>query len=145
MGTRSAIAVNHSGVIKAVYCHWDGYLDHNGRILLEHYNSPKANHLISMGDMSYLGEEIGEQHDFNDDSHPEWCKFYARDRGEDPADWSVFHSRDEYMSEMGHRGCDYLYLIDNGIWYVSQRGRDFELLETAIENMEMIDAKLVLE
>jgi hypothetical protein len=46
---------------------------------------------------------------------------------------------------MGHRGCDYLYLIDNGIWYVSQRGRDFELLETAIENMEMIDAKLVLE
>lgn len=136
MATRSAIAVSHGGVIKAIYCHWDGYLEHNGRILLKHYNSPKANQLISMGDLSCLRQEIGERQDFDDDSNPDWCKFYARDRGEDPADWSVFHSRDEYVSEMGASGCDYFYLMDNGIWYVSQLGREFELLETAIENME---------
>ena len=136
MATRSAIAVSHGGVIKAIYCHWDGYLEHNGRILLKHYNSPKTNQLISMGDLSCLGREIGEQQDFDDDSNSDWCKFYARDRGEDPADWSVFHSREEYVSEMGAGGCDYFYLMDNGIWYVSQLGREFELLETAIENME---------
>lgn len=136
MGTRSAIAIAHGDVIKAIYCHWDGYLDHNGRILLEHYHSPKTNQLISLGDLSSLGKEIGEKHSFEDNSHPEWCKFYARDRGEDPADWSVFHSRDEFVAEMGASGCEYFYLMDNGIWYVSQHGREFERLETAIENME---------
>ena len=32
MATRSAIGVMHGYKCKAVYCHWDGYLDHNGRI-----------------------------------------------------------------------------------------------------------------
>jgi len=30
MGTRSRIAVMHGSVAKSVYCHWDGYLEHNG-------------------------------------------------------------------------------------------------------------------
>ncbi len=27
------------GIIKSIYCHWDGYPSNNGKILLEHYNS----------------------------------------------------------------------------------------------------------
>ena len=46
MGTRSVIAVMHGTNAKAVYCHWDGYLEHNGKILQEHYNSVKANELV---------------------------------------------------------------------------------------------------
>ena len=33
-----------------MYCHYDGYLDHNGRILLEHYNSEEdARALVDNG------------------------------------------------------------------------------------------------
>ena len=38
MGTRSRIGVMHGDVVKSVYCHWDGYLEHNGVILQEHYD-----------------------------------------------------------------------------------------------------------
>jgi hypothetical protein len=65
MGTRSVIGVYHGGNAKAVYCHWDGYLDHNGRILLDHYDSPRANELVALGDLSSLRPEIGEQHPFS--------------------------------------------------------------------------------
>ena len=40
MATRSCIGIKHGDVIKSVYCHWDGYLDHNGKILLENYKDP---------------------------------------------------------------------------------------------------------
>ncbi len=65
MGTRSRIGVMHGDVCKSVYCHWDGYLDHNGRILQEHYDSAQANHLVALGDISSLGTKIGDAHPFS--------------------------------------------------------------------------------
>ena len=52
MGTRSRIGVMHGDKLKSVYCHWDGYLQHNGQLLQNHYDSAKANHLISLGFMT---------------------------------------------------------------------------------------------
>jgi hypothetical protein len=146
MGTRSAIAVAHGDVIKAVYCHWDGYLEHNGRILQKHYPSHLANQLVSMGDISSLRPEIGEKHPFSphsskmsmdeyDARYGNMTTFYARDRGEDGADWSVFNSREDFVSEMSHRDCEYLYLMDGGVWYVST-GDEFQRLETALESIK---------
>ncbi len=34
MGTRSRVGIMHGTVCKSVYCHYDGYLDYTGRILL---------------------------------------------------------------------------------------------------------------
>ena len=65
MGTRSRIGVMHGNNVKSIYCHWDGYLDFNGRILQEHYDSVKANHLVALGDMSSLRANIGEKHAFS--------------------------------------------------------------------------------
>jgi len=65
MGTRSRIGVMHGSVCKSVYCHWDGYLEHNGEILQEHYDSAKANHLVALGDLSSLRATIGEKHAFS--------------------------------------------------------------------------------
>lgn len=146
MGTRSAIAVAHGDVIKSVYCHWDGYIEHNGRILQDHYPSYLANQLVSMGDISSLRETIGEKHPFSpigsditaeeyESKYGNMTTFYARDRGEDPADWSVFHSREEFLEEMAHSGCEYFYLMDGGIWYVST-GDEFQRLETALESIK---------
>jgi len=56
MGTRSRIGYelpDHSVV--SVYCHWDGYVENNGRILVEHYqNRDDVQELIDGGSMSSL-------------------------------------------------------------------------------------------
>ena len=81
MGTRSRVAVMHGDNCKSIYCHWDGYLEYNGKLLQEHYDSAKANNLVALGDMSSLGANIGTQHAF--DKAPEGeCTFYMRDRNE---------------------------------------------------------------
>ena len=56
MGTRSTIALEFAdGTVQSVYCHWDGYLEHNGQILLKHYSDPfKLRDLIDLGGFSSL-------------------------------------------------------------------------------------------
>ena len=83
MSTRSMIAIHQKdGDIRSVYCHWDGYLEHNGVILYNFYDTPeKVNNLIDHGAMSYLGSEIGKKHDFSKSYYG--CTFYHRDRQED--------------------------------------------------------------
>lgn len=67
MSTRSRIGVlNEDGTIRSIYVHWDGYPSNNGKILAEHYRDiRKIQKLIELGDISILGPEIGEKHDFD--------------------------------------------------------------------------------
>ncbi len=53
MATRSTIAVQHNdGTISQIYCHWDGYLEYNGKILLTHYSTLESvEDLVKYGDM----------------------------------------------------------------------------------------------
>lgn len=134
MGTRSAIGIKHGDVVKAVYCHWDGYLEHNGLILARFYdNSVKVNKLISMGDLSSLGASIGEKHDFNQVNLAETleetvCKFYKRDRGEENVDYRTFKDVQDFLENF-NAGEEYHYLFDNGKWYYSAYGEEFKPLE----------------
>ncbi len=66
MATRSRIGmVKSDGKIVSVYCHWDGYPSHVGKLLLEDYNTlEKVAELLSHGSISSLYERIGEKHDF---------------------------------------------------------------------------------
>ena len=137
MATRSAIGIKHGDVVKAVYCHWDGYLDYNGVILANYYtDSVKVNKLISMGDLSSLGASIGEKHDFNQHNDAETladtvCKFYGRDRGEEGIEFKSFRNEDDYLENFD-MGVEYYYLFDNGTWYYSEYGRPFKELEVDI-------------
>lgn len=83
MGTRSTIAIrNTDNTVTGIYCHWDGYLEHNGKILAENYTTEAAvRELIALGDLSSLGETVGVKVDFNG-SHDGQCLAYGRDRGE---------------------------------------------------------------
>lgn len=51
MSTRSLIAIKQTdGTVKSIYCHWDGYVSHNGRLLIEHYATPEAvEELLALG------------------------------------------------------------------------------------------------
>ena len=137
MGTRSAIGIKHGSVIKAVYCHYDGYLEYVGRALLLYYqDSIKVNRLIAMGDMSCLGAAIGDKHAFNDRSNylddgiAEQCTFYSRDRGEENVGFRTFQTEQQFVDEF-EAGEEFYYLYDRGTWFYSQ-GDAFEPLSPAV-------------
>jgi hypothetical protein len=127
MGTRSRIGVMHGDKLKSVYCHWDGYLEHNGRILQDHYDSAKANHLVSLGFISSLGPELGEKHPFSQfevnmpsdefkEKYGNMCTFYGRDRDETGVDFTVDQSYEEFLSK--DYDYEYYYIMCDGVWYV---------------------------
>ncbi len=129
MGTRSRIGVMHGDKVKSIYCHWDGYLEHNGRILQEHYDSARANHLVALGDLSSLRPEIGEEHAFSQFDLPayeveafkvlteNWCTFYGRDRGEKGVEFKVAQTFDEFLVQCDNSGAEYYYIMRDGTWY----------------------------
>ena len=129
MGTRSRIGVMHGDKVKSIYCHWDGYLDFNGRILQEHYDSAKANNLVALGDLSSLRPNIGEKHAFSQFELPadeveafkalteNWCTFYGRDRGEKGVEFKVAQTFDEFLEQCYNSGAEYYYIMKDGVWY----------------------------
>ncbi len=135
MGTRSGIGIVdrdiHGKVIRVrgVYCHWDGYLEHNGVILAGSYtNADKINALVELGDLSCLRNEVGEKHDFNDlgmDAPQRvhgWTTAYHRDRGE-ALRQRVFEGADamtKFKQALRDSWAEYLYLYDKGKWHWCQ-------------------------
>ena len=149
MGTRSTIALEFAdGTVEQVYCHWDGYLAHNGQILFQYYTDPfKLRDLIDMGDLSSLGKVIGQAHPFSPHGSKEdealyeaakaegACTFYGRDRGEtcparkfkDFADYKDNHQYEEYE-----------YILRNvdgkAVWFVAEHGDGYIELDAALED-----------
>lgn len=141
MATRSAIGIKHGDRIKAVYCHWDGYVEHVGAVLNVYYqDSVRLNKLISMGDLSGIGADIGEVHDFGaraeylPDGAATQCTFYTRDRGED-APFKSFDNEAEFVDHYESCGCEYFYLYDHGVWYVQGRNGNFNPLHEELAKL----------
>ncbi len=130
MSTRSTISLQNSdGSIRSIYCHFDGYISHNGKLLNEHYDTiDKINALLDLGSISSLHEstECPEGHTF-DRPVKGYCNAYHRDRGEDLV-ISTYKSRDDIYGE------EYNYLFVDGQWYVRcHETYGFELLDSVIE------------
>lgn len=124
MATRSTIAIrNADTTVTGIYCHWDGYLSYNGKILVENYTTEaKVRELIALGDLSSLGESIGEKVNFNDPAaHKDQCVAYGRDRGETGVDATTFGSWREMLNKVGEE-YNYLFVPGEG-WYVDYDGR----------------------
>ena len=128
MGTRSRIGVMHGDIVKSVYSHWDGYLEHNGKILQEHYDSAKANNLVALGDLSSLAPEIGEEHPFSRfdcsmsdqdylQRYSKMTTFYGRDRGETGTEFKAAHTFAEFLAQCDGCGAEYYYIMRDGVWY----------------------------
>jgi hypothetical protein len=120
MGTRSLIGVMHGDNCKYVYCHWDGYLEHNGKILQEHYDSAKANHLVALGDISSLRTNIlipdGVEHTFENPADGITI-FYGRDRGETGVEFRSVSSFELFLKRVSDTGAEYYYIMKDGVWY----------------------------
>ena len=132
MGTRSRIGIEMPDhTVVSAYCHWDGDVEGNGKILVEHYQNRKdVQELIDGGSMSSLrtrgewnskalrdekGEWISDAAGhlmYENDREPQ--PLYHSERGEDI---NVEHtSFDKFVSgDLG--GEEYAYLFDlNGNW-----------------------------
>ena len=134
MATRSTIALEYAdGTVQQVYCHWDGYLEYNGRLLYEHYqDSAKTELLIAQGDISSLSKEIGVKHPFDareggitqaeyDSLYSDMTTFYGRDRSERNVKAKKFSSFDNYCEKVQFEEYNYILRTD-GKWYVAYDG-----------------------
>jgi hypothetical protein len=132
MSTRSAIGTeDENGQIKAVYCHFDGYLSGVGLTLLKSYNDiEKIQELISLGGISSLGDEIGEKHDF-DKCPKNVTNFYGRDRDEEGMEAKTFDSRADMINWFDDS--EFYYVFTEGRWLYS-KGRNFMELKEEICN-----------
>jgi hypothetical protein len=138
MATRSTIAMEQpDGRVMQIYCHWDGYLGHNGEILQQHYrNRAKVLALMLLGSISSLREQIGEPHDFDarytdGDVREDWCVAYGRDRGEKGVEARVFQDFDDYRNNHQYEEFEYIFRTDDQ-WYVAEYQREYRTLEQAL-------------
>ena len=104
MGTRSRVGVMHGNVCKSVYCHYDGYLEYTGKLLLENYDSALANQLVALGDNSGVQKTLEDMN------------FYS-DRGETDVSWQVAHTFEEFLEQVHNCGGEYYYIMRDGEWY----------------------------
>lgn len=114
MGTRSRIVLDQTpqhqtSNVVSMYCHYDGYMQYNGKMLLEHYNDiEKVRELLmrTNGYASVLKEtpqetqEISVHHD----------------------DHLMFHDSVHcFMKDHEDSDLEFIYLFRDGHWYVSKR------------------------
>ena len=104
MGTRSRVGVMHGTVCKSVYCHYDGYLDYTGRLLLANYDSALANELVARGDNSGVQVTVNAMN------------FYG-ERGETGVEWLTAQTFEEFLEQVQGNGCEYYYVMRDGVWY----------------------------
>lgn len=127
MSTHSHIGMQlPDGRVRYIYCHFDGYLSNNGKILLKYYQDPeKISALLDLGDLSSLGEEIGEKQDF-DSPKKSWCSAYHRDREEDLNEARYAASASDYIVKAINDATEYTYLFSDGHWVYRRDGHSFE-------------------
>lgn len=121
MSTNSTISVLCAdGSVASIYCHWDGYIAHNGELLRNYYNSQAlAEELVSLGNMSSLNKKIypmSESHSF-DYPEPGVCVYYARDRGKRNVGFGTFDSLQDFMENGDHLEYNYIWVDDRWVCF----------------------------
>jgi hypothetical protein len=97
MATRSTIWLEKENGLEGVYAHWDGYLDNNGKILYQYYDTPdKVQNLINGGHLSVLKETVEETEFYNEEN-----KIYFADTVEDTKEFAE----------------EYNYIFRDGKWF----------------------------
>lgn len=125
MSTRSFIGmVKEDGNVVGIYCHFDGFLTHQGPILTEYYSDiEKVKQLIDLGSISVLAEQIGDKHDINNIGCKSWVKAFVRDLGHPRSENEPIYyvNESESLTCFNGIGVDYCYIFKNGKWFYATR------------------------
>ena len=121
MSTRCYIGIDENP-IRYIYCHYDGYLDHVGRILQDHYSEEKkASALIGLGNVQNISGELDDVICFGEN-------------------YSFFHEGHIKFLNTSI-GINYIYLFKDGQWLVNawawELDKDYILLKDAIGCCEL--------
>lgn len=121
MSTNSTIAaIQKDGTVKAVYAHWDGYIQGNGKLLFENHNSEDAAQtIVGLGSISSLDELLsppeGVEHSF-DKPAKGVTTCYGRDRGESDTEPTSYISLESYTAHGDFQ--EFNYLWRNNKWNI---------------------------
>ena len=99
MGTRSLVGVMVGSKCRAIYVHYDGYLDGNGAELQGYTTQAEVEELIADGDRSSLTDG-----------------FY-KDRGEKGVDPTEYETFEEFYEAAEGCWAEYYYIFKDGVWY----------------------------
>ena len=136
MSTHSRIGMEQEdGSVKSIYCHFDGYPSHNGKILNESFKDhDKVKSLIDLGDISFLRSEVEPtfEHTFSNPQEGVTVA-YHRDRGE-----SLHSNKDKSVSAFfSLQNEPYIYMFtQEGEWLVKRSGSDNDPM--TFENYERL-------
>ena len=131
MSTRSLISIKlPDDTYRTIYCHSDGYLMHNGAMLIDHFKTrEKVEELLNLGDISLLRPNLNpdpkQLHNFDYDKRQEDVVVaYHRDRGEQKVDARIL-SLDELFEQTW---IEFFYIFDlNGNWKYYHYTEPYEL------------------
>ncbi len=118
MSTRGIIAIEDPDkTCRAIYVHFDMYLDGEGLCLTQHYTTPdRIEKLLALGNLSALGDKLSK-----DDPEPEAqdvCIAYHRDYGESYKAPRVWETADKLLDQASDiYWAEYVYLFRDGEWY----------------------------
>lgn len=114
---------NSDGTVTSVYCHYDGYLGHNGKLLLQHYNDENlARGLIRLGDVYLLGSTVSN------------TQYYSRETKESNVSPRLHSSLHSESYKNFKQEYNYVYNVDN--WYVAWHDYPFELLRNELLSVQ---------
>lgn len=99
MGTRSFVGVMQGNKCRAVYVHFDGYLEGVGAELQGYATQAEVEELISHGDRSSLDGG------------------YYKDRGEDDVAPRDYESFEEFFDACHDSWGEWYYVFKDGVWY----------------------------
>ncbi len=99
MGTRSFVGVMVGDKCRAIYVHWDGYLEGVGAELQDYTTQAEVLELLADGDRSSLTDG-----------------FY-KDRGETGVEPRDYNSFEEFFDACHGSWGEWYYVFKDGVWY----------------------------
>ena len=105
MATRSFIGkLNKDDSITGIYCHWDGYPEHAGRILIDNYlTEQQVDQLLALGDLSSIAPTLVE------------CESYSS-RGEKGVEAKSYKDLQAFYEAGKSVWAEYYYVFNYDFW-----------------------------
>ena len=105
MATRSFIGkLNKDNSITGIYCHWDGYPEHAGRILIDNYlTEQQVDQLLALGDLSCIDPALDK------------CESYAS-RGEKGVEAKSYKDLQAFYEAGRGSWVEYFYVFNYDFW-----------------------------
>jgi hypothetical protein len=110
--------------VRAVYVHWDGYLDGVGKELQGYTTPAEVAELISHGDRSSLDGP------------------YYKDRGEDGVDPTDYTTFVEFYEACEGCWAEYYYIFKDGVWYCGDTYNETSLSKKLVPYDEAVAMRL---